>query len=67
MAATGSAANKAMADEHAALLLPIVRDIQASGSVTLTAIATALNARGITARRGGSWSGGQVRALLKRD
>src|SRR5215831_10292724 len=43
----GSMANRVAADQHAANVLPIVREIQKSGATTLRDIAAALNARGI--------------------
>ena len=60
------AANRAAADQFAANVLPIVRDIQASGLTTLRDIAGALNARGIHTARGGAWHSTTVRNLLLR-
>jgi DNA invertase Pin-like site-specific DNA recombinase len=48
---------KAMADQHAANVLPIIREIQRSGTTSLHQIADALNARGVSTRRGGRWFG----------
>jgi hypothetical protein len=43
---------KASADQHAANVLPIIKETQKTGATTLRAVAEALNARGIsTARR----------------
>lgn len=64
--AMGSAANSAAADAFAENVLPIVRQIQASGATTHRAIAEALNARGIRTARGGAWHGSTVRNLLAR-
>ncbi len=64
--AAGAAANRAGADAFAANVLPIVRQIQASGATTLRAIAEALNARGIRTARGGAWHDSTVRNLLAR-
>jgi DNA invertase Pin-like site-specific DNA recombinase len=60
------AANRAQADRFAANVLPIVREIQASGLTTLREIAAALNARGIHTARGGAWHSTTVRNLLLR-
>lgn len=60
------AANRAGADQFAANVLPIVREIQASGFRTLRDIAGALNARGIRTARGGAWHSSTVRNLLIR-
>lgn len=47
-------------------LAPIFADVQAAGATTLSAIATALNARGVPTARGGSWSAAQVQRVLAR-
>jgi DNA invertase Pin-like site-specific DNA recombinase len=60
------AANRAAADRHAANVLPIVREIQASGLTTTRAIAEALNARGVRTARGGAWHSSTVANLLRR-
>ena len=60
------AANRAGANQFAANVLPIVREIQASGLTTLRDIAGALNARGIRTARGGAWHSSTVRNLLMR-
>ena len=60
-------AARAVADQFAVNVLPIVRDIQASGLTTLRDIAGALNARGIRTARGGAWHSSTVRNLLMRD
>ena len=65
--AKGASANRAGADAFAANVLPVVRQIQASGSTTLRAIAEALNARGIRTARGGVWHDSTVRNLLRQD
>ncbi len=62
----GAAANRAAADAFAANVLPIVRQIEASGATTPRAIAAALNARGIRTARGGAWHDSTVRNLLDR-
>ena len=64
--AAGVVAIKGAADEFAANVLPVVRELQAAGVVTVRAIAEALNARGIRTARGGEWHGSTVRNLLGR-
>ena len=61
------AANRTAADQFAANVLPIVREIQASGLTTLREIAAALNARGVRTARGGQWHSTTVRNLLLRQ
>jgi DNA invertase Pin-like site-specific DNA recombinase len=62
----GNAANRAAAEAFAGNVLPIVREIQASGARTLRAIAGALNARGIRTARGGDWHASTVANMLLR-
>lgn len=50
-----AASNKAAADQHAANVLPVIREIRRAGATSLHQIADALNARGITTPRGGKW------------
>jgi DNA invertase Pin-like site-specific DNA recombinase len=64
--AKGVTANREAADAFAANVLPIVRQIQASGANTFRAIAAALNSRGVRTARGGSWHDSTVRNLLAR-
>jgi DNA invertase Pin-like site-specific DNA recombinase len=64
--AKGVAANRKTADAFAANVLPIVRQIQASGATTFRAIAAALNDRGVRTARGGAWHDSTVRNLLAR-
>jgi DNA invertase Pin-like site-specific DNA recombinase len=59
-------AARAVADQFAVNVLPIVREIQASGLTSLRDIAGALNARGIRTARGGKWHSSTVRNLLQR-
>jgi hypothetical protein len=47
-------------------VLPIVRQIEASGVKGSRAIAAALNARGVRTARGGEWHSTTVRNLLAR-
>jgi recombinase len=60
----GAAANREAADAFAANVLPVVRELQASGTTATRAIAEALNARGIRTARGGEWHHSTVRNLL---
>ena len=57
---------KARADQHAANILPIIREAQKAGATTLRAIAAALNAPGVSTARGGSWHAMSVKNLLDR-
>jgi DNA invertase Pin-like site-specific DNA recombinase len=63
---TANRNHSAKADALAANVLPIVREVQASGLTTLAAIAGALNARGVRTARGGPWYPATVRNLLLR-
>lgn len=63
--ARGTAARKANADKRAADVLPVIRTIQAEGAASLRELAAALNARQISAARGGEWSAVQVRRVLQ--
>ena len=64
--AKGVEANRAVADAFAANVLPVVRQIEASGVKGHRAIAAALNARGVRTARGGDWHATTVRNLLAR-
>ena len=64
--AMGAAANRKAAVDFAANVLPIIRQIEASGITGPRAIATALNARGVRTARGGEWHHSTVRNLLSR-
>jgi len=55
---------KAGADQHAASVLPIIREAQKAGATTLRAVAEALNARGISTARGGTWHAMSVKNVL---
>jgi DNA invertase Pin-like site-specific DNA recombinase len=57
---------KEQAGNRAQDLEPTVKELQASGAVSLRAIAAGLDERGIPAARGGSWSANQVARLLER-
>ena len=57
----------ARADERAAKLAPLVKELQAAGVTSLNGIATALNARGVPTPRGRDrWHPNQVARVLKR-
>lgn len=56
----------AIADGFAANVLPIIREIQATGA-SMRKTAAALNARGISTARGGTWAATQISYVLKRD
>ena len=64
--ALGGCRARADADAFAANVLPVVRDLQDAGVVTIRAIAGALNLRDIRTARGGDWHGSNVRNLLAR-
>jgi DNA invertase Pin-like site-specific DNA recombinase len=57
---------KALADQHATNVLPVIREIRRTGATSLHQIAEALNARGITTPRGGQWYASSVRNVLER-
>lgn len=57
---------KASADQHAANVLPIIKEAEKAGATTLRALADALNARGISTARGGSWHAMSVKNILDR-
>jgi DNA invertase Pin-like site-specific DNA recombinase len=57
---------KALADQHAANVLPVIRELQRTGAASLHQIADALNARGITTPRGGAWYAKSVSNVLAR-
>jgi DNA invertase Pin-like site-specific DNA recombinase len=57
---------KAHADQHAANVLPIIREAQKAGATSLLAIAEVLNARGIPTARGGRWYASSVKNVLAR-
>ena len=64
-AAMGRAALKAAGDAYAANVLPVIREIQATGATSANAIASKLNERKVQTRRGGRWSHVQVGAFLE--
>ena len=62
----GNFVTRTMADQFAANVLPVVKEIEAAGITTLKGIAAAMNARGIRTARGGQWHPTTVRNLLTR-
>ena len=58
--------NRQMADQFASNVVPVIKDIQAGGTLPLQQIAYALNARGIPTARGGQWYPATVRNVLMR-
>lgn len=61
-----AAVRGAKAERRANDLAPILADLKAHGAATLEALAAGLNARGLPAPRGGTWSAVQVSRLLAR-
>lgn len=66
-AAKGAAANRVAANAFADNVLPIVRQMEATGVRSLRALAEALNVRGIRTSRGGQWHPTTVRNLIARQ
>ena len=62
----GGVSSQLAADAFAANVLPVVRQMQASGLTTLAEIATGLNNRGIATARGKTWYASSVKNLLAR-
>jgi DNA invertase Pin-like site-specific DNA recombinase len=58
--------NKSAAARYASNVLPVIREIQASGVKSLRGVARALAARGVATARGGAWTPVQVSAVLHR-
>jgi DNA invertase Pin-like site-specific DNA recombinase len=56
----------AQADQRAANVIPLIREIKKAGATSLRQIADALNARGISSPRGGEWHATSVRNMLAR-
>jgi DNA invertase Pin-like site-specific DNA recombinase len=61
-----AASIKDRADQRAANVLPLIREIRAAGAQSLHQIADALNARGIATPRGGRWYAKSVSNVLTR-
>ena len=56
----------AEADRFAANVLPIIREAQKAGAMSLREIAAALNARGVATARGGKWHAKSVSNIVER-
>lgn len=65
-AAKGGAASRQRADQRAAQILPLLRQLEATGCNSIRAMATALNVQGVPAPNGGVWYPEQVRRALRR-
>ncbi len=63
---TATAVVTASADRFAANVLPLIREAQKAGAMSLRDIAAALNARGIATARGGQWHAKSVSNILER-
>ena len=61
----GAKANARRADQHATVVLPVIREMQGQGA-SLQTIATELNRRHVRTARGGKWYPTTVRNLLNR-
>lgn len=66
VAKMGREAQKHSANEHAALVAPTIRELQANGATSLRAIAEGLNLSGAVTTRGGKWSATHVMRVLAR-
>jgi len=64
---TGRQRLRDKADRFAANVVPIIREIEASGVTSNLGIAKALNARGIPTARGGEWYDSTVKNALARN
>jgi hypothetical protein len=64
--AAGVAAARAKADEYAASIAPIIREIRTGGTTTLGGIAKELTRRRVPTARSGTWTSTMVRRLLQR-
>jgi DNA invertase Pin-like site-specific DNA recombinase len=64
--AKARAVRAAKANQRATDIRPTIRILQTNGACSLRAIAAGLNDHGITAPRGGKWSGAQIRAVCQR-
>ena len=62
----GNKVQRSEANDFAKEILPLIDGIKASGLTSLKDIAQALNARGVTTKRGGVWHPSTVSNILKR-
>jgi hypothetical protein len=65
--AKGFAINQAAAIRFAVNVLPVIRQMQATGATGYRAITAALNAPGVRSPRGGDWHATTVRNLMQRQ
>jgi len=61
-----NASRVAGAEAHAAIVMPAIREAQATGAKSLRQIAAAMNDRGMATARGGKWDATTVRNILRR-
>ena len=59
-------ARQRAADQFASTVLPVIKQLQTIGCVSLRDVAAALNARGIQTRRGTGWTAAAVSRVLAR-
>jgi DNA invertase Pin-like site-specific DNA recombinase len=57
---------KAAADAFALNVLPVIEQVKANGATSYSAIAEALNVRGVGTARGGTWQAATVRKIMLR-
>lgn len=62
----GRRAQQDEAERFARNIIPIIRSIQAAGTIGMVSIAEALNNRGIRTARGGRWHSSSVRNVMLR-
>jgi DNA invertase Pin-like site-specific DNA recombinase len=62
----GAARNRALADEYANRMLPMINEMRSNG-LSMSATAKALTLRGVATRKGGTWSATQVSNVLMRS
>ena len=65
VSAKGRQALSTKADEFAANVLPVIREMQAKGA-SMRTVATELNDRNVKTARGGTWTAVQVSRILDR-
>ena len=55
------------ADDHAARIFPAIKDVVMGGLHSVHKVADALNSRGVATRRGGTWTGSSILAIIRRS